>query len=246
MEKDVYCSYRSRGCKKICTLRDLKDHMKTCVYGVVSCPLKCGVGVVIKMLPSHMSTECPRRTILCTHCGDDIALQSKKDHESNCHRRPTLCNFCKRKMAFCELKKHYETCLGKPRNCKLALMGCKFVGNKDEVEQHESIWKIHVDLLTKYLHKNNNYSDDLKLRISDILKIVKELSEENTVLKQNLGTLSSQFQTIIEDNSVLKDKINKMESNFGQTIDSMTEEQKYLASEVQRLRDLVAVGESSV
>ena len=105
----------------------LQSHLKSCLYGLVHCPLKCGQGVTIKSLPSHMATECPRRVIACDHCEEDIVLESKAEHEAVCPRKPVVCAYCKNKgLLRGELKEHLERCELKPRNCRLIPLGCKF------------------------------------------------------------------------------------------------------------------------
>lgn len=149
LSQEVYCSHKSRGCRKTMVLSELEvgnkksyfylfnnrylfsphlqSHLKSCLYGLVHCPLKCGQGVTIKSLPSHMATECPRRVIACDYCEEDIVLESKAEHEASCPRKPVVCNYCKVKgLLRGELKEHLERCELKPRNCKLIPLGCKF------------------------------------------------------------------------------------------------------------------------
>lgn len=104
-----------------------QSHLKSCPYGLVHCPLKCGQGVTIKSLPAHMDTECPRRVIACEHCEEDIVLELRNDHENHCPKKPVVCNYCKNKSLLRgDLKEHLERCELKPRNCRLVPFGCKF------------------------------------------------------------------------------------------------------------------------
>lgn len=152
LSQEVYCSNKSRGCRKRTVLSELevhhfawiftellfhyfyasKVHLKSCPYSLVHCPLKCGQGVTIKSLPVHMDVECPRRVISCEHCEEDIVLEAKIEHENNCPKKPVVCNYCKNKSLLkYQLRDHLDKCELKPRNCRLVPLGCKFSVNKN-------------------------------------------------------------------------------------------------------------------
>ena len=91
------------------------------------CPLKCGQGITIKSLPQHMASLCPRRVVACQYCEEEIALDTKEDHEQSCPKRPVSCMYChKQTLMQKDLKSHLEKCSHKPENCKLSPLGCNY------------------------------------------------------------------------------------------------------------------------
>ncbi|XP_074600702.1 TNF receptor-associated factor 6-like [Brevipalpus obovatus] len=237
LSKEVYCIHRAHGCRKKCPLSDIEVHLKSCIYGLISCPLKCGQGIIIKKLAHHMASECPRRITNCQYCDEDIVIGEKKDHESNCIKRPVLCTYCKRKTLFIDLRKHFEVCPIKPRNCRLTVIGCDFVGVKEEIEKHESEWKNHVEQFAKFMGtKNGNYSDDLKSRLGDFSSEIKCLTEENISMSRTLNRLSIHMENMMRENSSIKQQMMKIEMDSKSRIEKMTREQKMLVDELQRLK----------
>ncbi|KAH9401295.1 TNF receptor-associated factor 4 [Tyrophagus putrescentiae] len=214
LSQEVYCSHKSRGCRKTMLLSELESHLKSCLYGLVHCPLKCGQGVTIKSLPSHMATECPRRVIACDHCEEDIVLESKAEHEAVCPRKPVVCAYCKNKgLLRGELKEHLERCELKPRNCRLIPLGCKFSGTQSEVEKHESEWTAHMDIFLKNALQNGTITQDKpKNRLNDIVNIVKNLNAENAELMDRVNELTEKVEALEESNRRLTEKLSKHET----------------------------------
>ncbi|KAJ6219402.1 hypothetical protein RDWZM_005214 [Blomia tropicalis] len=214
LSQEVYCSHKSRGCRKTMLLSELENHLKSCLYGLVHCPLKCGQGVTIKSLPNHMATECPRRVISCNYCEEDIVLESKNEHENVCPKKPVICNYCKNKTLLRgELKEHLERCDLKPRNCRLIPLGCKFSGTQLEVDKHESEWTTHMDIFLKNLLQTGTITQDKpKNRLADVVNIVKNLNAENAELMDRVNELSEKVDKLEQTNRKLSDRVNKYET----------------------------------
>ncbi|CAG2171733.1 unnamed protein product [Oppiella nova] len=215
LEQEVYCSHKSRGCRKVMALSELETHLKACMYGLVHCPLKCGQAITIKSLPQHMASLCRRRIIGCQYCEEDIAWDTREEHEKSCPKRPVSCMYChKQTIIQKDLKSHLENCSLKPTNCRLKPLGCKYMGTQLEVDEHEAIWSTHMDIILKYILQNNNINgqDKSKNRMADVVQIVKNLNSENSELTDRVNELSERVESLETTNKSLTEQLTKLET----------------------------------
>ncbi|CAG2104050.1 unnamed protein product [Medioppia subpectinata] len=216
LDQEVYCSHKSRGCRKVMALSELDTHVKACMYSLVPCPLKCGQAITIKSLPQHMASLCRRRIALCQYCEEEIAWETKEEHENSCPKRPVSCMYChKHTIIQKELKFHLDNCPLKPTNCRLRPLGCKYMGNQLEVDEHESIWSTHMDIILKYILQNNNINgqqDKSKNRMADVVQIVKNLNSENSELTDRVNELCERVESLEATNKTLTEQLTKLET----------------------------------
>ncbi|XP_054164621.1 TNF receptor-associated factor 4-like [Oppia nitens] len=238
LEKEVHCSHKGRGCRKIMALSELEGHMKSCSYGLVHCPLKCGQAIIIKILPEHMAKMCPRRIVQCKYCDEDISFNAREEHESCCPEKPVSCHYChKQTIQQKDLKSHMENCPLKPTNCKLKQLGCKFTGLKSEVDEHESNWSSHMDIVIKHiLQSNTPNGGQAKNRLADVVQIVKNLNTENSELTDRANELSERVEALETTNKSLTEQLTKLETIQKADIASMRTVIELLRKELEEFK----------
>jgi hypothetical protein len=62
------------------------------------------------------------------------------------------------------MEKHLEICVQRPRKCTFDEVGCSFIGNPNQIQEHvadESIQKQHIELLSKKKSNDEQKKDDI-------------------------------------------------------------------------------------
>ena len=84
-----------------------RQHMKSCPFRFVKCPLKCKAKMEYRLLDHHKEHECPRRTLTCDRCGKNNIRHDRFDaHQLHyCPESDAKCSYCQLKMKRKELGK---------------------------------------------------------------------------------------------------------------------------------------------
>lgn len=111
-----------------------------CPKRLIACPnvvTGCKEFITADYLHTHVTLRCEYRLVHCRlHCGGEIALCKRQDHEENhCKRRLLLCSMCNEKFPSMELGHHMlQLCPMRQVKCSV---GCLGFFNAKDIEHHE-------------------------------------------------------------------------------------------------------------
>eukprot|EP00698_Gefionella_okellyi_P020061 TRINITY_DN624_c0_g2_i2.p1 TRINITY_DN624_c0_g2~~TRINITY_DN624_c0_g2_i2.p1 ORF type:complete len:545 (+),score=64.48 TRINITY_DN624_c0_g2_i2:1235-2869(+) len=95
---------RCEQCDKIVQLK-LRDEHQVTVHAPVVC-VACGQQLEQYQLRAHRAVTCPRREVLCKHCGLSLEFCSASEHEEACAGRTYSCPECAVDMRMMERVQH--------------------------------------------------------------------------------------------------------------------------------------------
>ncbi|XP_078667690.1 TNF receptor-associated factor 6-like isoform X2 [Branchiostoma floridae x Branchiostoma belcheri] len=176
----VKCS--NKGCKEKMELIGLDNHLSTCNFAFVRCPLECGDTFWRKDIPEHLDNDCPRRLVKCEHCFKEIPFDQQESHLEECPNVVRPCEFCQQQLTNEQMARHVEN------ECPRALVLCIFsaVGcNVEKMERRnlsehlQEFTQVHLRLLlnalqtlkdSRFHQRPGNHSDPLSLpaRMQDV------------------------------------------------------------------------------
>ena len=162
MERKVYCSKKSAGCRWSGELGELERHLKLgsvegkCRYVDVQCPLQCGKRLQRRYLEDHKTTNCEKRLFTCEHCDYEATYEKVvNDHWPKCQLYPEVCpNLCSNERRFLKRSLQEVECEFFHAGCR-AKMKCKALEEHLEAKKDEHL-KIVSAKCTKLESKVND------------------------------------------------------------------------------------------
>uniref|UniRef100_A0A5K3EX78 TNF receptor-associated factor n=1 Tax=Mesocestoides corti TaxID=53468 RepID=A0A5K3EX78_MESCO len=159
----VKCNYFEQGCQWTGLAMELNEHLDECQCRLVTCIYNCGVEFEVRYMEQHVTSDCPRRPVVCQFCQEKIEMHEQSSHMETCKRFPIPCpNGCKKKeLPREELSAHLETgCTKQTMNCPFTEHGCTFRGKKREVRAHlNAELPLHMLLLREAFQALHNVID---------------------------------------------------------------------------------------
>ena len=136
---------------------DYRQHIKSCPFRIVKCPLKCHAKIEYRFLDHHKEHECPYRRVTCDRCGrNNIHLGALDYHQlRHCPESDVKCRYCQLEMKRKELGKfgltdahtdncidnfsgHYKVCPKCPVRCEFWDVGCRHEGPREQMTEHHA------------------------------------------------------------------------------------------------------------
>ncbi|VDL96453.1 unnamed protein product [Schistocephalus solidus] len=159
----VKCNYFEQGCTWTGLASELSEHLEDCQCRLVTCIYDCGLEFELRFLQQHVTSDCPRRPVVCQFCQEKIEMQKQPEHTEICRRFPIACpNGCKHsELPREELAEHLALhCPLQLNNCPFTEYGCTFRGKKKTIKSHlsEEIL-LHMLLMRDALHDFRNLMD---------------------------------------------------------------------------------------
>ena len=179
MERKVYCSKKSAGCKWSGELGELERHLKLgsvegqCRYVDVQCPLECGKNIQRRHLEDHKATKCHKRPFTCKHCNYEATYEKVvHEHLPKCQRYPEVClNLCSKHVIERRfLQSHLdEKCRLQEIECEYSHAGCQAKMKRQEMKAHlEAKKDEHLKMVSGQCTILRNTLSDLTLAFTQI------------------------------------------------------------------------------
>lgn len=142
------------GCGWTGTLEQLDNHLKTCTFVRIRCPLEgCSCRIVKEELAAHQEV-CEYRKIACPACHKQVTARAMQRHSASfCPEREVECEYCKEKMTASALgtafrmsgivsmdhDAYLSAWTGHLAECPHAEVRCEFwsIGCKEKVKRSE-------------------------------------------------------------------------------------------------------------
>jgi len=136
-----------RGCQWEGTVSSVDDHMIKCEFSRVCCPNKCegndtltGTAIMKKNLQQHLLSDCPKRSTLCSLCGQTGEYQYITTfHSEECDKKVVACSntSCTEEIERWKLRKHLKECDYTEIRCKYDDLGCSLKRPRRDIVNHE-------------------------------------------------------------------------------------------------------------
>lgn len=218
----VFCRSETNGCKEQLSLQQLPDHLTTCPFLEVPCPLgRCKERMMRKDVPEHLNWKCKHRETSCEFCLAKMPLTDLQKHkETFCPAFPVSCpNLCSSTTLLrSELTVHQGECPKAHISCVFHRFGCSFKGLKDELKLHESTF------VSEHLRMMSSRSSALESKVEEVRG---EVSERYKVLP----SLSSRLSETEAHNEDLRERSRSNEHK-------LTTIQKLLSGHSEKLLEL--------
>ena len=203
------CPLHLRGCKWVGTLATVLNHMEKCDYLFTVCPLGCSEVMLQKSIPEHKNVDCNERTISCDLCCVPIIAKCLPEHLDVCPKFTIQCNQCQEQLFRKDLSDHNSNiCLHRPVECRYAKYGCRenlvyFQLNQHILENNE----VHITLLEsshKLIETNFHTLESSYTRLEtdfrgfeSSYKRFHELKSSNECLKEDLCERNTQILNLL-------------------------------------------------
>ena len=150
----VYCPNDECQWKGI--IKDIETHITECPYQSIECSNGCGENLQRMKMETHVSEECPKRIVTCTHCEETGVheLISTNVHLDVCPLFPVTCtnDECDVVSPRNKLSVHKRTCPKSIVTCEYSSVGCSKRMKREVQEEHnESSVKKHLQLAVNAL-----------------------------------------------------------------------------------------------
>ena len=184
----VMCDTVREGCTWKGELRTLKDHIAECQCATVPCS-SCGAHVMRRYMSNHLKMACSERETSCYRCQKSFRFLDMKKHRSECPQFPLRCpQGCGKFVARSKMSSHVAAkgqCPNTPLPCPFFNAGCKFIGKRKDIAQHqEDELENHLTLCHVKMKKSEKKITYLEDRIQD-------LEDENGCLKDEITDLKA-------------------------------------------------------
>ncbi|XP_062505858.1 TNF receptor-associated factor 5-like [Corticium candelabrum] len=153
----IRCNKHEEGCNWIGELRKQNEHNQKCGHVAELCGNNCGELVMRKDKKNHESHECSRRIVGCRYCDRLLEHVQLFDHYKECPKYPVSCpHRCGVQVARRDMETHTSRegqCPNSPLQCDFTSMGCRFIGNRKELQYHlNKEMGHHLSLTVRSLH----------------------------------------------------------------------------------------------
>ena len=154
-ELGVYCPNDECQWKGI--IRDIEIHITGCPYQSIKCTNGCGENMQRRKVETHVSKECPKRIVICTHCKKTGAHEviSTNAHLDVCPLFPIKCtnDECDVVSPRNKISAHKRNCPKSLVTCEYSSVGCSKRMKREVQEEHnESSVKEHLRLAVNVVH----------------------------------------------------------------------------------------------
>lgn len=132
------------GCVKEVPRKNMKEHERTCEYGIIECKF-CHERIVKRELSRHQSVLCPDFAVQCTHagCDESILRKHKAQHETKCEIRHIKCPHCCQQHQHRDQKEHIDKiCEKVPTKCSMKC--CSDIHPKYKISEHERMCSYRI------------------------------------------------------------------------------------------------------
>ena len=193
----VYCP--QKDCKWTGELGKVNEHLAVdriageCQYVNVKCPLSCGFEVQRKLLDSHVTEDCPYRSVSCLYCDfKGPHMEVTTHHRDICLNYPCVCpNLCSSPTIIRhKMSDHLFQCPEQEIPCAFFEMGCAEVMRRKHLQEHLETNSIEHQLLT-----------------------CKAFSTMKRVTQQKIQAMEEQCQSEI---ATIREELVQMEAKAGQ------------------------------
>ena len=186
----VMCDNVERGCEWEGTVGTLEEHVDTCDFTVVPCPIECDKKMMRKDVIDHLEGECPNRDYECKYCQEKGTYANiTQIHDALCGKKLLFCpNIeCSLTMERALMKKHLEDdCKYSVISCKYERIGCDVKMKRKDIGSHEQDDKAH---LHQALNTVVKLQDDLLSATETIASMKKESSAMAVKLESTSKTV---------------------------------------------------------
>ena len=195
--KKMKCINHTVNCIWQGACKDYKEHItKKCPKEIINCPFK---GCIIKLkreeMPEHMK-KCEYYEIFCEKCKLKINKNDEYEHKKVCLKEKISCpQGCGEMIERGDYNLHKQKCIYSYIDCPFSIVGCS---DKFQIKD-KNIW------LNKDIDMHLNL---MKIRISNLENIIKDLKEENQMLKNENLELKKEKEKM----SVIKETGNNTNS----------------------------------
>ena len=122
--------------------KNMKAHRRVCKLEIVKCLNSCSKQLERQYLIAHMETECPNRTVECTHChilGPHSQIKGPP-HRKLCPKLPLPCpNKCEvGNVPREDMEAHRKECPLEMIQCEYHSVGCEVRMARKDMEKHEN------------------------------------------------------------------------------------------------------------
>ncbi|XP_011403816.1 PREDICTED: TNF receptor-associated factor 4-like [Amphimedon queenslandica] len=165
----VYCP--NDGCQWIGIVKDIETHITECPYQSIECSNRCGENMQRMKMETHVSEECPKRIVTCTHCEETGVhdIISTNTHLDVCPLFPIKCtnDECDVVSPRNQLSVHKRTCPKSIVKCEYSSVGCSKRMKREVQEEHnESFVKEHLRLAVNVLQNRLLFNSKV-IKLSD-------------------------------------------------------------------------------
>ncbi|XP_076833840.1 TNF receptor-associated factor 3 [Brachyhypopomus gauderio] len=250
----VYCRSAKNGCKEQMSLQQVMEHLNTCEYFEVPCPLgKCKEKIMRKDMAEHLSRKCKHRESTCEFCKHKMALTDLQKHkETVCPAFPVPCpNLCSfSSILRSELSSHQHDCPKAQVTCSFFRFGCSYKGLNQDLREHESSFAAeHLRLMVARNSVLEAKMEDVKSELLERYKVLPSLSTRLTEvdvqyeeLREKYRQLEQKLTTMQKLMSTHSEKLLEVEMELRELrpLRAMREEVEALRSAVDNMCSVVA------
>ncbi|KAK3593715.1 hypothetical protein CHS0354_013612 [Potamilus streckersoni] len=181
------------GCSWQGLFKDYEDHASQCQFQLSQCP-QCGFSVSHFELEEHKTKTCPKRPVICKHCGQPSTNAELSEHSKVCPKHPLKCEQCKtKKIPRDRLKDHQDNeCPNRKWTCPAdgqLVEGSRFQKHVEESAGNHLVFAMRQ-------------GDNINQRVAQLEERINTLSGSETLL------LARQLQSTA-------DKVNQIEQIVG-------------------------------
>lgn len=169
---DVICKCGWNG-----KISDIVPHLENnCTYYLTWCK-NIGHGCNEYILPTKMAQHlenCMYRKHACRFCNTSFYWKYYQEHlDNDCKKVPTICKYCEEKIEKGLIFEHYiNQCKKIISPCDFEKFGCKFKGNRLEIEEHFKKHTMpHVNDINNYI-RVRQYENINKTRASTTFALI--------------------------------------------------------------------------
>ncbi|XP_066925995.1 TNF receptor-associated factor 3-like isoform X2 [Clytia hemisphaerica] len=242
----IICCYSSHGCSWEGTIQSLTEHREDCEFVNVICEKGCGSTLLKYQLESHIcldpSTPSLQQELALCNSAFMENGEFVDDHDCTMESRPGPEGESSRTMPTSSEEPASPSISGDGASlkfCKFIKLGCKFKGNRFEVDLHMDIAsETHLDLVcksineikTEYIKKENKviakHDNKIKLVQDYICKqnvVIKDLHETNRTLETNSRNMQNQIKDLASKTEMFMEEITRLKVQANQLQEEMNE-----------------------
>eukprot|EP00768_Dysnectes_brevis_P000777 gnl/Dysnectes_brevis/1177_a1313_4602.p1 GENE.gnl/Dysnectes_brevis/1177_a1313_4602~~gnl/Dysnectes_brevis/1177_a1313_4602.p1 ORF type:complete len:279 (+),score=52.07 gnl/Dysnectes_brevis/1177_a1313_4602:28-837(+) len=154
---EISCPYHEEGCTEKTNLMDIEAHLHVCPFSLVICP-DCKKEIVRTNMATHLESECPKRSVKCELCSEDMLAEALPTHVRQKHHH---CDACRQKFEKEDAGLHEEHKCPVPE-CDVMVRPC-------QLSQHfEAFPYQHADFLWRKLTETKEKLGATNTRIEEL------------------------------------------------------------------------------
>ena len=162
-----------RGCDWKGILLQAEQHLDSCEFFLIECPLDCKAVLMRSEIQTHTEKFCLSREVLCEYCERKGAAGGLDAHLNECHKYPVSCpNECGAVMAREQIDEHNKTCPKKEIVCPFVNqedsgLNCSemLLHGEDIPGHNEEKHVMHLDMLYKKVLSLESKLHEMELKL---------------------------------------------------------------------------------